>query len=265
MADSSITLDIQDNIGTLTLNRPDKRNAFNQLMTQEFLDCLQKVEQNNNIRVLIITGAGKVFCSGADLNEVFLKAIDDRKQGNEPFDIAQWTKDACLKLYNLPIPTIASLNGPAIGLGLTITLACDLRVACEEATLAIPFTRFNIMPEFGSSYLLPRIIGIAKACEIAYTGRQVTAQEASSMGLVNTVVAASNLPKTTRDLAESICHGAPLGLKMTKLALHQGLNNDLGTQLEYEYSALNNAFQTKDHEEGVRAFLEKRRPQFRGS
>lgn len=264
MAYTTITLEIKNGIAVLTLNRPEKRNAFNVLMTNEFLECLAEVERGKNIRALIITSAGKVFCSGADISEVFLKAIEDRKQGKEPYDIAQWTKDACLRLYNMPIPTIASMNGPAVGLGLTLALACDIRIACEEATMAIPFARFNIMPEFGSSYLLPRLVGIAKACEIAFTGRPVTAREAQTIGLVNSVVSASEIEKVTYELAESICQGAPLGVKMTKTALHQGLDNDIRTQLEHEYLALNYSFRTGDHEEGVRAFLEKRTPVFKG-
>jgi enoyl-CoA hydratase/carnithine racemase len=130
--------------------------------------------------------------------------------------------------------------------------------------MAIPFTRFNILPEFGSSYLLPRLIGVAKACELAFTGRSVSAQEAKELGLVNCVVPSSELQKTTNEIAGSIVQGAPLGMEMTKKALYQGLDNDFTSQLQHEYHALNRAFQTEDHHEGVKAFLEKRPPVFKG-
>jgi len=264
MSYSTIILEVEEKVARITLNRPDKRNAFNELMNEEFLDSIRKLEDYRSVRVLIITGAGKVFCSGADISEVFLKGIEDRKQGKEPYDIAAWTRDARTKLMHLSIPTIASMNGPAVGLGFTLALACDLRIACEEVIMAIPFTRFNILPEFGSSYLLPRLVGIAKACELALTGRPVSAQEAKEIGLVNCVVPSSELQKTTNEIAESIAQGAPLGTEMTKKALYQGMDNDLKSQLQHEYLALNQAFRTEDHHEGVKAFLEKRPPVFKG-
>lgn len=162
--------------------------------------------------------------------ELFLKGTEDRKQGREVYGLAGWTQDTRLRLRNMAKPIITSINGPAVGVGFTLALACDLRIASAEAVMSIPVIRFGIIPEFGSTYLLPRLLGIAKAYK----------------------------------LAESISQGTPLAMELTKKGLYQGLDNDLETQLQYERLVLSLGFQSKDHEEGVRAFLEKRQPEFEG-
>lgn len=264
MSQSTILLEIKEGIATLTLNRPDKLNAFTEPMTGEFAHILNQVEQDKNVRVLVITGAGRGFCSGADITDLFLKGIEDRKQGKEAFDLLRWMRDTCMKIRNMPKATIASINGPAIGLGFTLPLACDLRIASDEATMAIPFVRFGIIPEFGSTYFLPRLLGIAKACELAFTGKTITAAEAKEIGLINKVVPASELKQATYELAKSIAQLPPLAVEFSKKGLYHGLDNELESQLQYECLALELLFRSQDHEEGVKAFLEKRQPVFQG-
>jgi enoyl-CoA hydratase/carnithine racemase len=264
MAYSTIILDKTEGIATLTLNRPEKLNALNEPMTAELLDAVTQVEQDNDVRVLIITGAGRAFSAGADIKDLFLKVIEESKRGVESFDSINWTERLCLKLRNMPKPVIASINGYAIGIGVTIPLQCDIRIASEEATFSLPFLKVGIIPEFGSTYALPRLVGIAKACELVFTGKSIGATEAKEIGLVNEVVPAADLRAATYELAKAMTQGAPLALQMAKKGLYQGLDADIQSQLRYETSALSILTRSEDHEEGVRAFLEKRQPNFKG-
>ena len=264
MAYSTIILDKAEGIATLTLNRPEKLNAINELMGDELFDAFTRVEQENDIRVLVITGTGRAFCAGADVDGMFLKGIEDRKQGKESLDISAWVDRFCVQLRNMSKPVIASMNGHAVGVGVTMTLQCDLRIASAEAKISLPFVRLGIMPEFGSTYSLPRLIGIAKACELVFTGKTINAQEAKTIGLVNDVVPAAELETFTYELAKTITQGAPLAIKMAKKGLYQGLDATFEEQLQYENSAFGVLLRSEDHEEGVRAFLEKRQSTFKG-
>lgn len=264
MAYSEIILDESEGIATITLNRPDKLNAFTETMSNELLDALIRAEQDKSVRVVIITGAGRAFCAGADLKDTFLKIIEDRKAGIEGYDILSWMVKACLQFRSMSKPTIASINGHAIGLGLTIPLQCDIRIASEAATMSLPFVKVGVLPEFGSTYTLSRIIGIGKACELVFTGKSVTAQEAKEINLVNEVVPPAELETATRNLAISITEGAPIAIKMAKRGLYMGMDGDIENQLQYEKLAFDMLWQQEDHEEAVRAFLEKRKPVFKG-
>ncbi len=264
MAQPTILLETKEAIATITLNRPEKLNAFTESMMEEFFQALDRVEKKKDIRVMVITGAGRGFCSGADIQELFLKNIEATKQGKEIYDLLDWIQKTCLKLRQMPKVTIASINGPAVGLGFTLALACDLRLASEEAIFSMPFVRFGLIPEFGSTYFLPRLVSLTKACELAFTGKTITATQAKEIGLINEVVPASDLETATYDLAKSITNVAPQALELAKKGLYQGLDNDLETQLQYECLALSLCFRTQDHEEGVKAFLDKRQPVFKG-
>lgn len=264
MASSTVTLDKANGIATLTLNRPEKLNALNEHMAAELLDTVTQIEQDSEVKVLIITGAGRAFWAGADVKELFLRGIEERKHGREPFDILGWLEKLCLQLRNMPKPTIAAINGYAVGIGVTLPLQCDIRIASEEAMFSMPFVRLGLIPEFGSTYALTRLVGIAKACELIFTGKFINASEAKEIGMVNEVVPAHELEKTTRELANTIAQGAPLAIQMAKKGLYQGLDANIQNQLQYESSAYNILLRSQDHEEGVRAFLEKRQPHFKG-
>jgi len=264
MAYSTISLEKAEGIATLTLNRPEKLNAINETMAVELLDAITKVEQDKDVKVFIITGTGRAFSAGADVKDLFFKAIEQRKRGEERFDILGWMDKMCLQVKNMPKPVIASINGHAIGIGVTFPLQCDIRIASEEAIFSMPFVRLGIIPECGSTYTLPRLVGIAKACELIFTGKSISAKEAKEIGLVNEVVPAAELQKTTYELAKTITQGAPLAIQMARKGLYQGLDADIQSQLRYEGSALSILTKSEDHEEGVRAFLEKRQASFRG-
>jgi len=263
MAYSTITLDKVESIASLTLNRPEKLNALNETMANELLDAVTQIERDNSTRVLIITGAGRAFWAGADVKDLFLKGIEQRKRGEEGFDIISWLERLCLQLRNMPKPTIAAVNGHAVGIGVTLPLQCDIRVASEEAQLSMPFVRLGLVPEFGSTYALTRLVGIGKACELIFTGKFIGAREAKEIGLVNQVVPASELEKTAFELAKTIAQGAPLAIQMAKRGLYQGLDAAIQAQLQYERLAFTILMRSEDHEEGVRAFLDKRQPMFK--
>lgn len=264
MAYSTITLEKAEGIATLTLNRPEKLNVLNETMAVELLDAITEVEKDKGVKVLVVTGAGRAFWAGADVKDVFLKAIEQRKRGEESFDILGWLDKICLQVRNMPKPVIASINGYAIGIGVTFPLQCDIRIASEEAIFSLPFVRLGVLPEFGSTYTLTRLVGIAKACELIFTGKAISAKEAKEIGLVNEVVPAAELQKATYELAKTIAQGAPLAIQMAKKGLYQGLDADIQSQLRYEGLAFDLLMKSEDHEEGVRAFLEKRQPSFKG-
>lgn len=259
-----ILLDKADGIATITLNRPDKLNAYTAQMGTELLDAFAALDADDNVRVVVMTGAGRAFCAGADVN-VFAQGVEARKKGergslvNFPF-----LEKGPLVLRDMTKPVIASVNGPAVGLGLTMTLACDIRLAADSASLGTIFARVGLSAEFGSTYFLPRLIGMAKACELAFTSRIISAAEAKEIGLVNQVVPAAGLKAATLEIASTIAQAAPIAIRMIKKGLYQGLGADLATQTRFEVFALEHCMATEDHAEGVRAFFEKRQPRFHG-
>ena len=260
----TIVLEKKENTATIILNRPEKLNAINPKMREELLDVFDVVDQDNDVRAVVITGAGRAFCAGADIKESFLPRIKEKKKGVIADVTREFTELGCLALAKVRKPVIASINGPAIGFGCTLTLVCDIRVASEEARFSMAFTRVGVLPEFGSTYFLPRLIGLGKACELFFTAKMIDAKEAKEIGLVNQVVPADELTKTTYEMASNIAKLAPLAIRLAKRALYRGLDNDLATHVQYEALSFNYLRGTEDHEEGARAFLEKREPVFEG-
>ena len=260
----TIILEKKHNIATITMSRPEKLNALNYEMGDELIDVFGVVDEDDDIRVVILTGAGRAFSAGADIKERFLAKIEERKRGV----IEDITKDfdelAPLALARVRKPVIASINGPAVGFGCSITLVCDIRIASENAKFSLPFCRVGISPEMGATYFLPRLVGMGKACELVFTARMIDAKEAKEIGLVNHVVPADELTKATHEMATSITKLAPLAIRVSKRALYREVNNDLITQAQYEAFAIDYLRGTVDHEEGARAFLEKREPVFKG-
>ncbi len=251
----TIILEKKDYIATITLNRPDRLNALNNQMADELNDVSVSIDGDDEVRVVVITGAGRAFCSGADLK--------GERTGRS--EIGHGLADRIFAALNsIEKPIIASINGVAVGGGCTMTLSCDIRIASEEARFQLPFTRLGICTEIGSTYLLPRLIGMGKACELLLTSKMIDAKEANEMGLVNQVVPASELANTTYEMASSIAKFPPLSVKMNKRGLYQAVNSDLPSQLRYE--ALANAYlgATEDAREAIKAFQEKREPIYKG-
>lgn len=251
----------KEKIGTITFNRPEKLNALNEQSLNEFIEALSDMDRDNEIRVVIITGAGRAFSAGLDLDEARKGPSESALQVVPIQGSVAWIPHI---MRNMKKPIIAALNGLAIGAGFTIALACDIRIASEEAQMSAAFVRVGLIPEFGSTYNLPRLIGVAKACELVFTGKTIGAKEAREIGLVNEVVVRDELEAATYKMATEIAQVAPIALQLAKKALYQGLDSDMATQIQFEQLAQSTCFKTEDFREATQAFLEKRRPLFKG-
>jgi 2-(1,2-epoxy-1,2-dihydrophenyl)acetyl-CoA isomerase len=243
---------------TLTLNRPERKNAMNRAMFDELLQVFREVDAATEDRVLVITGAGDAFCSGADLS--------DRGSDTRP-SLARlhWVADIALSLHRIPKPVIAKVNGVAVGAGMNLALGCDLIVASEQARFSEIFARRGLSVDFGGSWLLPRLIGLHRAKELAFFGDVISAKEAAELGLVNRVVAAEKLDAFVADWADRLAAGPPLALSMTKRLLTNSFAVSMDEALEAEGLAQTVNTRTDDTAEAIRAFLEKREPKFKGS
>jgi len=262
---ATILVDQADGIATLTMNRPDKFNAMSQEMVFEMIDACERFSRDDTVRVVVFTGAGRAFSAGGDIDWL-RRTAEERRAGRHAVD-AMRPEDStrfCLALRGIPQPTIASINGVAAGGGITAALNCDIRIAAEEASISFPFVpAVAIAPELGSTYLLPRLVGIAKACELMLTGGPVSGTEAKSIRLVNEAVPLAELQTTTTAMARSIARASPHAVRLSKAGLYQGMAADLYNQLMWEEEALRATFGSEDNEEAIRAFLEKRTPVFR--
>ncbi len=267
MTYEQITYATGDGIATITLNRPAKLNAWTPVMAAELLDAFRAADRDAAVRAVIFTGAGeRAFCAGADM-DFFADQIaagggtgTAGGRGGGPARVEEFPQ----LLRRLSKPTIAALNGYALGIGATMPLLCDIRIACEEAQIGFLFGRMGVMAELGSTWLLPRLVGTARACELMLTGRRFRALECERMGLVNHVVPRAALLPTARELADEIAQCAPLSVMLTRQALYQGLESSFEAQLRYEAYTLDHLYRTADHAEAVAAFREKRTPQFSG-
>ena len=260
-----ILVDIHDHVATVTLNRPQKLNAYTNLMGDELTHAYTTLGKDDNVRVIIMTGAGRGFCSGADVGAVFQKQINEQESSTPKApQVVHPRSGLHYALYNCQKPTIAAINGAAVGIGLTLTLLQDIRLMAEEASMGAIFARMGLMPELGSTFMLPRLVGLAKALELTYTARVVKAKEALEIGLVNQVIPSEGLLAAAKEMAGQIASLPPLALAVAKRALHQGAENDFDAAVQTETFGLDYLFKTQDHKEAVAAFLEKRPPRFQG-
>ena len=242
-----ILFDREDGIATVTLNRPAKLNAYTLEMGDEVVDAFARARDDAAVRAVVLTGAGRAFCAGVDLEQLraHLKATDagraadpaagakgPRRLGEEDF-----LRKLPLELVAFPKPVIAAINGPAIGVGVTMTLPCDLRIAAEGARLGVPFAKLGLLPGLGSTHLLPRLVGLAKALELVLTSRVITAFEAAEIGLVNRVVASDELLPETRATARAMAECRPEVLAAAKAALRHGAEATLAEAMRHEQEA----------------------------
>jgi enoyl-CoA hydratase/carnithine racemase len=242
---------------TVTLNRPERKNALNAAMFNELLTVFREVNDATADRVLVITGAGDAFCSGADLSA---RGSDTR----HPLQRLHWVADIALALHRIPKPVIAKVNGVAAGAGMNLALGCDLIVAADTARFSEIFARRGLSVDFGGSWLLPRLVGMHRAKELAFFADIISAKEAAEMGLVNRVVPASELDAFVGDWADRLAAGPPLALSMTKRLLTNSFSMTMDEALEAEGLAQSVNSGTEDAPEAIRAFLEKREPKFKG-
>lgn len=261
----TLLLGKKEGIGLLTMNRPERMNAFNQQMEAEFVHALQEADQDEEVRVLVVTGAGKSFCAGADVGRMSSEERERKPKGAEEFRRGfRSVQGIILGLQRLEKPTIAMVNGAAVGGGFDLACACDLRVGSENARFMVAFTRIGLFPGWGGTWLYPRIIGIPKAAEMLFTGDFMEAKEAERLGLLNKLVPASDLEKETMDLARRIANGPPIALRLAKMQLYKGLEMDLETAMKVAAACETITLTSEDHKEGVAAFREKRKPQYKG-
>jgi 2-(1,2-epoxy-1,2-dihydrophenyl)acetyl-CoA isomerase len=261
---TTISTTTESNVLTITLDRPDTFNAFSDQLSTELLGALKGAERDKDVRVVVLTGAGKAFSSGQDLAELKERYVP----GYVPElsrDIRKRYNPIIKKVCGMEKPVIAAVNGVAAGAGCSLALAADLRVASEHAKFIEVFINVGLIPDSGSSYFLPRLVGHARAMELCCTGRPVDAEEALALGLVNTVVPADELAAATAKLAAKIAAMPARAVALTKRLLSSSMNRSLDEQLEAEAFAQETAGLTEDHMEGVVAFLEKRKPSFKGT
>jgi len=267
MAYRDLLYDVTDGIATVTLNRPDRLNAISAGMLASFSEAFREADHDRKVRVIILTGAGRGFCSGLDLKEQADGAgtgngINAQNAGAGPkFDLAG---SPPVVLHQTDKPVICALNGAAAGYGLDLALGCDIRIAADTAKLAAIFTKRGVLPESGGTWYLPRLIGWAKAAEIAFLGKVLSAQEALEYGLVTKVVTADALMDEARAVASEIARNAPLAVQATKRMMRLGLNETFEANVHHVFLQLLPLFRSRDFTEGVKAFIERREPEFEG-
>ncbi len=260
MAYETLLVSDENAVRTLTLNRPDALNAFNETLKIELADALKAAERDDAVRCVVITGAGRAFCAGQDLKDV-ASAGDDASLGDS---LRRLYNPIVTRIRRMEKPVIASVNGVAAGAGCSVALACDMRVAAETASFIQAFVRIGLVPDSGATFLLPRLVGMGKALEMTMTGDAVSAVEAERLGLVNKVVPRDGLEEATMALATRLAAAPTRAIGLTKRAMNRALLVDLEDALDYEASMQEIAGKTHDHAEGVAAFAEKRTPTFLG-
>ncbi len=255
----TLLIDDAQGVRTITMNRPESLNALNETLKAELADALKAAERDDTVRCLVLTGAGRAFCSGADLKE----ASAQQKSYGESLRRAY--NPIILRLRSIEKPVIAAVNGVAAGAGCSLALACDLRVASDKASFIEAFVKIGLVPDSAATFLLPRLVGLGKALEMAFTGDALDAGAAESLGLVSRVVPGDALMEVTMELAQRLAQAPTRAIGLTKRAMNRALTLDLEAALNYEADVQEIAGRTNDHKEGLQAFAEKRPPRFTGS
>ena len=262
--DAHCLYEVDGHVGTITLNRPERRNAISFRMLGELSEHLQAAERDRDVRCIVITGAGKGFCSGLDLQD----AAAGTGIGGSGSDVGGGlgnTRDLpTVVLHEMDTPVIAAINGAAAGYGLDLALGCDLRLLASSAKLLPGFAKRGVVPESGGTWYLPRLVGWAKACEIGFLGRDLDAADCERLGLVNLVVADDELAATARSWAEEIAANAPLAVQSMKRLYRHGLTEDFSSHTHHVLLQVVQLFGTKDFAEGMASWFEKRPAAFEG-
>lgn len=271
MADSEVLYALEDHIAWITLNAPERMNTISGVMLDQISEALLRADRDPAARCIVLTGAGRAFCAGLDLGAQSaanatgksgsLGGLGDLSAGAGEINLRDTPP---IVLHHVDTPTIAAINGGAAGYGLDLALGCDIRVAADTAKLNSGFAKRGILPESGGTWLLPRMVGYAKAAEIAFTGRTLTAVEALEYGILNQVVPAADLTEAVRTLAGEIAANAPLAVRAIKRMMRAAETETFDQNVHHVYLQLLPLLRTKDFTEGVAAFIEKRPPSFEG-
>lgn len=259
---SEVTCEVADGVATITLVRPEVLNSFNRPMARRLQEALDAAAGDEGIRAVLLTGAGRAFCAGQDLAE----ALPPDGSPAPPIEsiVRESYNPIVRRLREIEKPIVCAVNGVAAGAGANIALACDFVLAAEQASFVQAFSKIGLIPDSGGTFLLPRLVGLARATALTMLGEKLTAAEALSLGLIYRVVPGETLLEEARALARRLAAMPTRGLGLTKRALNAGLTNDLATQLEVEAELQREAGRTEDYREGVRAFQEKRAARFVG-
>ncbi len=269
MADARVLLDVEDGIATLTLNHPEALNAFGHKLRQDMsaaLDRLDAAVADRSARCLVITGAGRGFSSGANLNDPDRPPRDREAElrGEAKTDLEDWYNPTLMRLRELPIPTVAAINGVAAGVGMSLALSCDFKVMARSAFFLQAFARIGLVPDGGSSWILPRLIGMNRAMELSMLAERLPAEKAAEWGMITRAVDDNAVMEDAMALARRLADG-PASLGMIRQLYWAGLENGYADQMQLESDLQKKAGLTKDHEEGVAAFREKRDAKFTGA
>lgn len=256
----------EDGIATITLNRPEAMNALSPAMGEEWVAAIEEAKQDEGVGVLVVTGVGRAFCSGANP-----RVLDISREKSEPLSLAEkvkqkpWTVQRIARAVSaLDKPYIASINGAAIGGGMDLASMCDIRIASERARFGMGYIRMGMVPGGGGCFFLTRIVGIAHACELIWTGKIIDAKEALRIGYVSQVIPQEKLAEATKELALELAKGPAVAIRLTKQLIYRCLDMDLEQALEAHHMAALIAESTEDAKEGPRAWVEKREPLFKG-
>lgn len=252
----------KDGIGTLVMNRPDRLNALNIQLSTALNDTLARFEADDSVRVVVITGAGRAFCAGGDLGQI--RAGREANDHTQLEPLLRAGMQAVIRMRTMPKPVIAAVNGVAAGAGMNVALGADIRIAAEEAGFGQNFAKVGLFPDYGGTFFLPQLVGPSRAAEMFYTGDMIMAQAALQMGIVNRVVPAAQLEAEVGALARKIAQGPPLAIRAVKQVLFGDGKAALETALEREVQQQLICFHSEDCNEGIRAFFEKRTPNFQG-
>jgi len=263
MANESVVFSQDGPVATLLLNRPEKLNALDEGMREGLSAALSTLAHDPVIRVGIITGAGRAFCAGGDIDR--MRELKETHQSATFRRYIEAGHELVRKIRRLPKLVVACVNGPAAGAGMNLALACDLRIASESATFAQAFLRIGLHPDWGGTFLLPRLIGIGRAIEMFILGEPLNAAEAHRLGLVNFLAPPDQLAGETRKLSERLAAAPALPVALLKQALYERLETKLDLMMQHEVDAQMKCFDSEDFSEGLRAFLEKRRANFKGT
>ncbi|MFB5282541.1 enoyl-CoA hydratase/isomerase family protein [Peribacillus sp. Hz7] len=258
-----IIVETKDGVRKLTLNRPERLNAVNDTLSNEIIQAISEASADDEVRVIVITGSGRGFCAGLDLTDR-AKTNPDAKSRHQKLDELGWVGHQALGIVHCDKPVIAAINGIAAGAGLALALACDIRFMSADARVTTGYIRRGLSPDAGMSYFLPRLVGQAKAAELILTGRDIYPEEAERIGLVNRIFSDEELQEQVMNFARELAAGPPVAMTLSKRLLAASPDTDLVTILKQEYAFIKQCFGTKDVQEGIQAFAEKRKPVFQG-
>lgn len=265
MTYESLQYEVSSHVATVTLNRPDKLNAINATLRDELNRVCHEVYEDDEVRAVILTGAGKGFCSGADVSGPRPDPAQATSQ-NQRLDDLGWVGKLAINVYEIGVPTIAAINGVAAGAGMSIALACDIRVGSAESRFRTVFAERGLSPDTGMSYFLPRLIGYGRAADLIFTSRDVKGEEAYRLGLLDRLVAPEAVMETAREVAEQVAELPPMAIRSGKHVLQQNQDADFRQALRNETAGLGFARRSpNDQKEQRAAFVEKRKPKFTGT